>query len=214
MYLKLIFLTTPFKWAFVEIHWHLRNTARGIVNQENEPMNRAVHTSSSIPLTNEILRFRKIAQPITSKICTILSQFVSSWVIVRYDGIILRLASAWAKIGSRHGAWVLASSWTRHWDQALAIASSCGPLPTVSSYRQLSNPSWDGALFSPSLQDTRKMNRQWREETSPPWWQDEAFLGTVTSSGQTRSLGSWEQITTRHQSTRLISLPTWWRGQD
>ena len=95
----------PFKWAFVKIHWHLRNTARGIVNQEKYPMDRAEYCSSFDQWDEEIWRINQpMEQILTSKTCTI----VSSWVIiVRYDGLILRLASAWAKIGTR--ARVLAS---------------------------------------------------------------------------------------------------------
>ena len=70
---------------------------------------------------------------------------------------------------------------------------------------------------SPSLQDaSRKMSRQWhREETSPPWWQDERHSwGRWPVQDRPGVSGPGTKLTTRHQSTRLITLTTRWRGRD
>ena len=52
----------PFKWAFVKIHWHLRNTARGIVNQEKYPMDRAEYCSSFDQWDEEIWRISQLME--------------------------------------------------------------------------------------------------------------------------------------------------------
>ena len=103
--------------AFVKIHWHLRNTARGIVNQENEPMNRAVHSSSPSPLSNGILRSGDIAQPmelITSKTRTVLNLCpVELLCVMTVLFCVLRQLGPGLGAGTGF-ARVLAPSWPRH----------------------------------------------------------------------------------------------------
>ena len=150
---------------------------------------------------------------------TVLSQFVSSWVIVRYDGIILRLASAWAKIGSTEhraarssGVGIIldqTSGPSRTWALAIATWQLLWAVTNPVQLSPLSNPSWDGALVSPSLQENEQTVNGGNQSALMTRW------GIPRDSDRFRTdpeSGNKLRETSKYASHLALDLR--WRGQD
>lgn len=152
-------------------------------------------------LSNGILRSGDIAQPmelITSKTRTVLNLCPVELLCVM-TVLFCVLRQLGPGLGAGTGcARVLAPSWARH-QAGPGVASSCGPLPTVSSYRQLSNP--QPFITGCQQENEETVTQGGNQSALMTRW--ETFLRTVTGSGQTWSLGSRDQ--TYYETSKYAS---------